>query len=121
MKKHARNKDVRKCTDKQLAALKLGMWRKGQSGNPDGRPKMPEEINEIKRGALQRAIEVLYQNIMDPVYLASLRPDELFKFLEVTFDRFGLPKVSKTEMSGPDGSPIRTQELDLSLVTAKPL
>jgi hypothetical protein len=97
------------------------LWKKGQSGNPAGRPKLPAELNEIKRGALQKAIEILSEKMLDPVYVASLRPDELGRLLEITFDRFGLPKVSKTEMSGPDGKPIRTQEVDLGKVNAKML
>jgi hypothetical protein len=34
-------------------------FAKGQSGNPGGRPKMPEDLKEAMRGLADKAVEVL--------------------------------------------------------------
>jgi hypothetical protein len=38
---------------------------KGQSGNPGGRPKMPEELKEAMRGLADKAIRVLSEAMDD--------------------------------------------------------
>jgi hypothetical protein len=35
------------------------LWQKGQSGNPGGRPKVPEELREAFRALTPRAIRTL--------------------------------------------------------------
>lgn len=106
-------------TRARVARLRVFQWKKGQSGNPGGRAKLPSELNIIKNQALQRCVEQLATCVNDPVYMASLSADEVAKFFEIVFDRFGLPKVSKTEMSGPDGKPISHQAVDLKEVNLK--
>ena len=36
-----------------------GRWVKGQSGNPGGRPKMPEDLKRAMQGLAENAIKVL--------------------------------------------------------------
>lgn len=83
-----------------------GTFLPGMSGNPGGRPKLPEEIRAMKDSALQKAITILHDKVNDPEYMGNLKPDELIRFMETTFDRFGLPKVTKNEMTGADNSPL---------------
>lgn len=48
-------------------------FEKGQSGNPGGRKKMPEEVKEILRAAAPKAAELLVQMLDDPATPAKLR------------------------------------------------
>ena len=38
-----------------------GKWVKGQSGNPGGRPKMPEDLKRAMQGLAEDAIKVLHE------------------------------------------------------------
>lgn len=93
---------------KFLAEAKKHWWQPGQSGNPTGPRKLPEEIKRLKTDSLQRAIEILHGLVSDDTYTRTLSPDQLFRMMEIIYDRFGLPKVTRSEMSGPDGQPIET-------------
>lgn len=95
-------------------------WTTGVSGNPSGRPKLPAEIALIKRLALEKAITLLADIVHDEDYLKAIKPSESQKFLETAFDRFGLPKVTRAELTGKDGAPIRTHT-DLTKLPKKAL
>ena len=86
---------------------KAGTFMPGASGNPSGRPKIPEEIKAMKNQSLQKAIMILHEKINDPKYVDKLFPSELMRFMEVICDRFGLPKVTKSEVTGEDGGPVQ--------------
>ncbi len=83
-----------------------GRFVKGVSGNPSGRPKLPEEIKLMKDASLRKAIEILHLKIHDEKYIDALSASDLIKFIETAFDRFGLPKVTKQELTGGDGEPL---------------
>jgi hypothetical protein len=82
------------------------LWTKGQSGNPGGRPKLPEEIKQLKKESLEKAIEILYGLVNSDEYMARQKTDDKIKLLETVFDRFGLPKVTKTELTGDESGPL---------------
>lgn len=116
-----------KAQSKQIAGksiitkvMRAHWWKPGVSGNPGGRKKLPAEIREIKQAALEKAIVLLNNIVNDPVALISMGHANVAKYLELAFDRFGLPKVVRNEMSGPDGEPIK-QKLDWSKVDEKTL
>lgn len=84
-------------------------FKPGESGNPGGRPKLPEEVRqalELMRGPLTlKAIETLERNMESNdgfvsnaaanIWLKKTLPDEALK-LDVS-------------LSGPDGQPIQSE------------
>lgn len=79
-------------------------WFNGTPG--PGRPLLPEEIKKLKTEALQAAIVRMHEIMTKGEVYRMARKDEV-KYLETAFDRFGLPKVVKEEISGPDNGPIK--------------
>lgn len=90
------------------------------SGNPGGKKRLPQEIRDLKNAALEQAIIILHNQIQDPVSLVAMGPSNRAKYLEMVFDRFGLPKTVRNEMTGKDGEPIK-QQVDWSKVDEKTL
>lgn len=43
----------------------LRPWKPGQSGNPGGRPKIPQDVKEMARGLSPKAIETLGEIMQD--------------------------------------------------------
>jgi hypothetical protein len=96
-------------------------WKPGQSGNPSGRPKLSPELKALKDASLQRAIEIMHGILHDPAYLKKMKPSDLKAFIAEACDRCGLPKVTKAELSGPNGKPFMAGIADLSQVDQKTL
>lgn len=72
-------------------------FQPGQSGNPGGRPKLPEEIKEIKKAVGARAIQLLWDTIQDEEYVKKLKPNEKLALIEAACDRGGFPRSTKLE------------------------
>ena len=72
-------------------------WKKGVSGNPNGRPKLSPEQHEMRHASLAKAVEILHNKIHNEAYVNALEPSDLLRMIEIIFDRFGLPKVTKSE------------------------
>ena len=80
-------------------------WKKGQSGNPQGRPPLPPEIKVMRDAVLSKAVKVLKAKINDARYINKLNPSALVDFLSMAFDRCGLPKV--TQLDSGEGLPLK--------------
>jgi hypothetical protein len=85
--------------------LKSHRWKKGQSGNPSGKPKGTLSLVAMLRKALQDDPEkcrAIIENLMDN---AAHRPDEKsLAFIREILDRID-GKPAQT-IQGPDGGPI---------------
>ena len=51
---------------------KTGKFKAGQSGNPGGRPKIPEDVKEATRAACPKAVAVLVELLDDSKALIRL-------------------------------------------------
>lgn len=72
-----------------------GLFQKGQSGNPSGRPKIPEEIREMARAASPRALERAIE------LMGSADENVSLKAINTVLDRaYGKPA---TVMTGENG------------------
>ena len=84
---------------------KTGQFRPGISGNPGGRPKMPEEFRQLARENSIPALQVVVNILKNP---ASANKDRL-KAAEIILDRAWGKPVQGVEMSGRDGGPIEVK------------
>ena len=64
-------------------------FEKGKSGNPTGRPKIPDDVKEMLKGATPAACKLLCDTINNPNEKTELR----VKCSEIVLDRvFGKPQ-----------------------------
>jgi hypothetical protein len=56
--------------------MAVKMWQKGQSGNPGGRPKMPDDVKEALEGGSLRAAQRLVQLVDSPDERIALMASE---------------------------------------------
>lgn len=69
----------------------LRPFKKGQSGNPSGRPKIPDDIKAMLKGATPDACRLLCETINNPNEKTELR----VKCAEIVLDRvYGKPQQS---------------------------
>lgn len=88
-------------------------FKPGESGNPGGRPKLPEEVRtelELVRGPLTlKAIATLARNMDSPDGMVSNVAAR--EWLKKTLPD-GAVKL-QLEVSGPDGGPVETKAVPL--------
>lgn len=89
---------------RQNGRQKESGFRPGLSGNPLGRPRVSDDLRQMRRSSLERAVTLMHKRIHDEAYIDSLKPMEFISMLEVVFDRCGLPKVTREEVEVEAGS-----------------
>ena len=77
-------------------------WKKGESANPSGRPKIPEEIRDAARAASPKAIETLIKIMTND----DTNDGERIKAAVAILNRaYGTPAQS-VEIGGKEGNPL---------------
>jgi hypothetical protein len=74
----------------------LKKWQKGQSGNPSGRPAMPEAIKKKLKDLTPDAVDTVEQIMKDP----KARPADRLKAAEMILDRVYGKATQPIDMSG---------------------
>src|SRR4051794_5913362 len=91
------------------ANLSLGGWKKGQSGNPGGRPKAIVKVEELAREHTTEAIETLGEIMRDKQAPSSSRVAAASALL----DRgWGKPRAELVVDQTPDYSAMSDAQLD---------
>jgi hypothetical protein len=100
-------------TDKPKRKAPKTAFKKGQSGNPGGRPKKTEEERTLEAMCRERTPEALHAILR--IMAGSKQDRAKLAAAQYVLDRaWGKPKES-VELSGADGGPIETkQTLDVS-------
>ena len=85
-------------------------FKPGQSGNPNGRPKIPPELREAAKAAAPEALQTAIDLMRD----ARVEPADRLRAATIVLDRaYGKP-VQSTEISGPQGGAIQHELAGLS-------
>jgi Family of unknown function (DUF5681) len=96
----------------------LPKFKPGQSGNPNGRPKIPPEVIELARLHTKEAIQT-FVDVMQNGSDDRSRVDAADRLLNRAW---GKP-TEKVEISGDDGGPIETRSyvsgIDFASIRAK--
>lgn len=77
-----------------------GLFKKGQSGNPSGKPKEAAEIRELARAKCPRAMEILIE------LMESFDPKIAMLAAEAVLNRGVGKPLNPVEVSGKDGGPV---------------
>lgn len=75
-----------------------GQFQKGQSGNPNGRPKIPVEVREAIRAACPEAVQYLIELMSNPEEKTAYRLD-----------------AAKTLLDRGYGKPVQMQDVQLDM------
>jgi hypothetical protein len=81
-----------------------GSFKRGQSGNPGGRPKALMEVIELARSHTREAISAL----ADIVRNGDAPPSAQVAAATALLDRGWGKPVQPSELSGPGGTPLQT-------------
>ena len=83
-------------------------FKPGNSGNPGGRPKIPEEVKTMARAASPKAMRALIAILDDE----NSRPPDIIRAAEAIINRaYGTPQQS-IELTGVAGGPIGFRFVD---------
>ena len=99
-------------TPRSLANLRS--FSKGKSGNPSGRPKIPDDVKELARGLTKEAIATLATVMRDAEAPHSAR----VRAAETLLDRaWGKPETSANIRINHDARDLSTAEILAALST----
>lgn len=91
-----------------LQVARPGTFPKGKSGNPNGRPKIIEELRARCLKAVNDKVIAAWENEVDSLGNNWIKASELLA-------AYGLGKPSQAvELTGKDGGPIETKAAELS-------
>lgn len=84
-------------------------WKKGQSGNPNGRPPgARDKVNNALRESIKSLVEREFENI--PALLTTLSPKDRAKFL-LDLTKYVLPTLSSVSVDALVEGNIQTIEV----------
>lgn len=92
-------------------------FKPGESGNPAGRTKMPEEFHALAKAAAPEALQLAIRFVRDEAADPRLR----LQAAQVVMDRaYGKPQQSVgAEVSGPQGAPLIVTVAELMAMADK--
>jgi hypothetical protein len=104
----AEKKNSSKSPDNPGSRDKAGRFRKGESGNPNGRPKIPSEVKEMFKAATTDAAKLLIETMNDSGADIKLRIDCAEKIIERVYGKPTQPidgdMIAKIEIKLPEGA-----------------
>jgi hypothetical protein len=94
-------------------------FEKGSSGNPGGRPKLPEDVKHVRERAREvtdEAIDALVAVMRDK----KATPAARIAAANALLDRGWGKATSTTELTGPNGGPVLIQKIERTVVDPNP-
>lgn len=98
---------------KPQSSKKAGQFEKGRSGNPGGRPKIPEEVKDAARAHTMDAIRTLAEVCRGK----KMSPAARVSAATALLDRGWGKPVQTSEISGPGGGPVGVASVPLEALT----
>lgn len=90
---------------KRVGHATAGSWKPGQSGNPAGRPPLPDEYKDSIKALAKKGLQALDAILDNPRHF---RHEQACEY--VVNRAHGTPTV-RAEISGPDGGPVQVANL----------
>jgi hypothetical protein len=83
------------------------MFQPGQSGNPNGRPKIPNKITTEIRDVFSRLLQGREEELNDCLNILRDKDPKSYLEMYVKISQRFVPEVSRSELTGLDGEPFQ--------------